>query len=35
MKYYFIFCLDVVDTKKKKMNDANTKILKGTQRTWK
>jgi len=26
----FFFCLDAEDTKNKKMNDANTKKLKGT-----
>jgi hypothetical protein len=31
MKYNtFFFCLDATDTKKKKMNDANTEKLKGT-----
>jgi len=31
MKYnLFVFCLNVEDTKNKKMNDANTKKLKGT-----
>jgi hypothetical protein len=31
MKYNpFFFCLDATDTKNKKMNDANTKKLKGT-----
>jgi hypothetical protein len=30
MKYNIFFCLDDADTKNKKMNDANTKKLKGT-----
>jgi hypothetical protein len=28
--FSFFFCLDAEDTKNKKMNDANTKKLKGT-----
>jgi hypothetical protein len=28
--FSFFFCLDAKDTKNKKMNDANTKKLKGT-----
>jgi hypothetical protein len=32
---FFLFCLDVKDTKNKKMNDANTKKLKGTLKKMK
>jgi hypothetical protein len=37
MKYnpHFFFCLDVEDTKNKKMNNANTKKLKGTLKKMK
>jgi hypothetical protein len=35
MKYNLFFCLDVADTKNKKMNDANIEKLKGTLRKQK